>query len=250
MSNGGKRWWLTVLVAVAVVGVVGVAVVMIGLAGTDDEGVPSLRQAAWKIEVYSIPRKVAGKKGGPLSEDQRHDLRELVRNVHDALLLQQDLLGDVTRRYFSKAAGRDLVQAATVPLSYSASMEPVRRTAKVGVEAKRARHAAVATTIVIKDDSGNKAPRSLLESRLWLERDGRRWNVIAYDLDLRASPKRPRRGHHGGAKDDSGRKKREAPRARQKGKEAGGARNDGMAGLGAQHGPSKARDRRSGKGKP
>lgn len=196
-----ERSW-AVPIAVGIFFVVAIAVVAILLLTntTGDTGGASRRtggrggveQADWKVSSYSLGGKHPSGKHADPPKGQSKSLEELVRRWHDSVyLFPADLKAD-TDKYFTDDAARAM-RASGLGLPDSASkVETKKRTARIGIESDGAKRAAAIVNVVAVGDSAKGDFRVGSETHLWLERNGSKWRVIAFDLNQNPLPLEPK----------------------------------------------------------
>ena len=214
------RSW-AVPIAVGIFAVVAIAIVSILLlmntAGDKGEGAGrrtggrgGVEQADWKVTSYSIGGKhPSGKQSNP-PKGQTKSLERVVRRFHDSVyLFPADLKAD-TGKYFTDDAARAM-RASGLGLPDSASkVETKKRSARIGIEADGAKRAAAVVNVVAVGESAKGDFRVGSETRLWFERTGSKWKVIAFDVDQRPLPLEPKengskdKGDKANGKEDPG----------------------------------------------
>ena len=149
-------------------------------------------QADWKVTTFSIGGNNPGGKQPAPPKEQARAVENLVRDFHDALFLFPTQLQKTTKKYFTAPAADALAKS---DIGLPASVEKIqttRRFARIGIEGDGAHRAAAVVGIVAKGQSKGGPFRVVATSRLWLERAGSEWDVVAFDLDqgpLNVEPK-------------------------------------------------------------
>jgi hypothetical protein len=142
-----------------------------------------LDQAPWKIKVH-----VAGALGGPTKKErarvdaQRKSLRQLVREIYTAMFLARGELKDVVDRRFSPLAAAALKKSDAGLPEGATSVQTTTRDARVSVDAQRANQAGATVTLRFKAVVKGEPLRVGHRATLWMERTGRHWSVIAFDV--------------------------------------------------------------------
>jgi hypothetical protein len=160
-----------------------------GRSGSTDGGavgVPALEQADWKISVR--PAGVIGKlpKSDKKKLDkQRHALRGLVRDVYGALFLNPERVDNVLAARFSKTSEVAFKRAdAGIPKQMT-NVSTKKRRASISVQASGSKRAVASITVVATGVLVDREVKISHSARLWLERTGKHWKIIAFDVDQR-----------------------------------------------------------------
>lgn len=145
---------------------------------------PPLEQAPWRIKTFPVA------KGGDFTKDlrkswlrQRPKIEKVVRGVYDELFLDGRAGRGELRDDFANGSGRALLDSAAGLPRGARRVETVRRSARIGVTARRPTRAAAQVVIGVKGLRLRRSFRLRHRSTLWLERDGGRWRVIAFEID-------------------------------------------------------------------
>jgi hypothetical protein len=188
-----RRVWVPLAAGAVMVGMI-TAATLTGAAhrggtrssSTENAGVAAAQQADWKISIH--PAGVTGKlsKSEKLRiAHQRHALRGVVRDLYGALFFNPARVDNVLSSRFSKASATSFRRAhAGIPKDMS-NVTTKRRAARVSVQASGAKRAVADVTVVASGNLEGRAVKILHRSRLWLERTGRHWKIIAFDVDQR-----------------------------------------------------------------
>ncbi|MDQ4145371.1 MAG: hypothetical protein M3198_16840 [Actinomycetota bacterium] len=196
-----KRSWTGPIAvgAFLVVAIAAVALLLLTNLGDDRGGSDRTggrggeEQADWKVTSYSVGGKHPSGKHGKPPKAQARSLETLVRRWHDSVyLFPADLRAD-TQKYFSSGAAAAM-RGSDLGLPESAKeIETKKRTARIGIEANGAKRAAAVVDIVATGQSSKGPFKTSTETRLWFERDGSSWKVIAFDVDQTPLPVEPRK---------------------------------------------------------
>lgn len=146
---------------------------------------PPIEQASWRIEV-----RPAGATGA-MSKSERRRLRaqrpraaELVRSVYEALFLRPQARRGAIDARFAPVARRSFRRLDGVGMPDGVvRVKTIVRAARIAIEAPRARHAVAAVRVRARGRAGPRTVRVFHRSTLWLERSGRRWRVMAYNVE-------------------------------------------------------------------
>ena len=207
-----KRSWVVPLVVGIFLTAAIAAVAILLLLNTDDAtnnrgrrggGLAAPDQVKWKVTSYSLGGMHPERTGKAPKEEAR-DLSKLVRRWHDsAYLFPGDLRAD-TNKYFTSEAAR-AVRASGIGLPAGADrVETKKRTARIGIDVDGARRAAAEVQVVAIGQSRKGDFRVASETHLWLEREGSKWKVIAFEVDQDPQPLDPKKGGKGKGKGSKG----------------------------------------------
>ncbi len=234
-EEAAKRSWVPWLVGIPLVIAIAVVAAFLirdltgGGRGEDDPRDPTLhiKQAGWDIRSYVIGgRYVRGAPEQPPVAASRA-LAAVVTNFHEALLLKPSRLDEVVKKYFTEGAARALRDSKVGIPKNAEEVRTTRRFARIGIDAAGASRAAVLVELAARGKAGSRRFKSAVESRLWLEKTGSGWKVIAYQLDQ--SPGDPFGEPRDKAKRD-GAKKGAGGGKSERGKRGDGKRGGGKGG--------------------
>lgn len=216
-----RRHWVPLAAAMAGVGAVAALVIFLLTSGAfDDEGAqgPKLlpNQAEWKIETSSVGGEHFRKKQPPPPAEQSRTLERLVREFHDTMFFRPGELGEVTKQYFTSGAADDLKNSKVGLPKDARTVRTLTRKARIGIDADGAKRAVAFVEIVAEGQTGKGDFHSATKSTLWMERDGSKWKVIAFDFKqgAAAKPKPHKKGDGGGPPE-----RKKEPSGKQPGKE-------------------------------
>ena len=143
---------------------------------------PSIPQAAWEAKVF--PAGILGKPSPKLKNlvsKEREEVVAAVENVYDALLLAPGKLKDLSGKALTPAAATALSSSKlTLPEGMN-DVETTKRIARIGVQVQDGRHAAAKVSVWYRGRIKDKEVKVLQRATLWLEADGKKWLVIAFD---------------------------------------------------------------------
>jgi hypothetical protein len=144
---------------------------------------PALKQARWHVAKKIIgPR--AGAKGTVLKL-QAAAAGDVVKQFYDALLIEPGTFEEVAREHVSPAAARALAGAGIATGKDLDRLQTLRRAASISLEAPSGARAAATVRIKLRGLAGEKRVFLQHASTLWLERTGKKWQVIAFEADQR-----------------------------------------------------------------
>ncbi len=149
---------------------------------------PSIVQAPWRFVAVAAqaPGKPTQKQKRAVKKASR-GARETVQDLYDALTVSRDKFDEVSRRLMPKPARNELRGRTLVPFSLE-RIKTTKREAKITIDVTRRISAAARVELAFRAERGNKRLSFRHRGTLWLERGGKRWRVIAFDLDQRKNP--------------------------------------------------------------
>lgn len=209
-----RRGWLPLAVGVfSVVAIAALAIILLLRTGSPqvqlgeagERGVEN--QANWKIKSFTTGGKHPSGEHPKPPKQQTKAIEQLVRDWNDALILSPGQFGDITKKYFAPPAG-NAISSSDFGLPQSANqVDTTKRRARIGIEADGAKRAVVDVSIVARGKSDEGEFRTESDSTLYLERTGSKWHVIAFDVDQRPLPLKPKKAPKNDGNAGSGSKK-------------------------------------------
>lgn len=139
---------------------------------------PSWRISAWAAGTLGRSSKAALR----LVDRRRPEVAAVIERAYDALFLDPGSLDRVLRATFSPTAARALRKSRAGLPTDPSDVRIVKRNAAIGIESSKGNQAAARVTLVAKLRSGSKSVRLSHRATLWMERTGRSWKVVAFDL--------------------------------------------------------------------
>jgi hypothetical protein len=191
IANGLKRQRLPLLAIMSAVVMAGL--VWLSLAetrtpspSTTDGSVaaPGIKQPDWKLNV-----SVEGRLGKLTAADKaafnkaRPQVVALIQDLYDSIFLNTGSVDELVATTFSREAAASLEETKLGLPSEAIDVRIIRRAAAIGLEAKGSRHAAAQVTVIAKGAVDGTTVRVRHASTLWLERTGRGWKVIAFEVN-------------------------------------------------------------------
>jgi hypothetical protein len=188
---------------VAAATALGVLVVLAIVARGDQEARPAPRptpaeepspsrivQAQWRIEVRAAgATRAMSKRDRRRLRAQRPRTAKLVRSLYEALYLRPGARSAAIDAAFSPVAGRSFRRLDAIGMPERATrVKTLVRSARVSIEAPRARRAVAAVRVRARGRVGARTVRLFHRATLWLERSGARWRVVAYDVEQAPVP--------------------------------------------------------------
>ena len=151
---------------------------------TDSVGVtdPSIPQAAWEAKVF--PAGILGKPSPKLKNlvaKEREEVLTTVREVYDALLLAPGKLKGLSGNAMTPAAAAALASSKLKLPDGMNDVQTTKRTARIGIQVDNGRHAAASVSVWYRGRIKDKEVKVLQRATLWLQGDGKRWLVFAFD---------------------------------------------------------------------
>ena len=143
---------------------------------------PSIPQARWQANVF--PAGVLGKPSPKLKNlvgKERDEVVGTVREVYDALLLAPGRLKDLRGKALSVAAADALASSELRVPEGMNDVRTTRRTASIGIQVDGGRSAAARVSVWYRGRIKDEPVTLLQRSTLWLEGEGKKWMVIAFD---------------------------------------------------------------------
>jgi hypothetical protein len=148
---------------------------------------PRIEQARWRVEARTAGR------AGELSRPERRRLRgqrprvgALVRELYDALFLRPGGARDAVRKALAPAAARSLLRMRRLGAPEAAErVRTLVRRARVAIEGPRGLRAVASVWVKARGRLRGRPFTLTHRATLWLERSGRAWRVIAYDVEQR-----------------------------------------------------------------
>lgn len=208
-----RKGWLPLAVGVFfVVAIAALAIILLLRTGSPqvqlgeagERGVEN--QANWKFKSFTIGGKHPSGEHPKPPKQETQAIEQLVRDWNDALILSPGQFSDVTKKYFAPPAG-NAISSSDFGLPKSANqVDTTKRRARIGIETDGAKRAVVNVSIVARGKSDEGEFRTESESKLYLERTGSKWHVIAFDVDQLPLPLNPKKS----AKNDGGKSNADA----------------------------------------
>ena len=203
-----KKGWLAPLaVGFAVVLLIAAVAILLLMNPAKDKGAGrgasrgAGPQAQWQFASFPI-----GGKKSDVPSAQTKAIERLIRRWSDAVYLYPADLKRSTRLYFTASAA-DAFRSSAIGLPKDArDVQTKKRAARIWIDVDGARRAAARVQVTATGQSASGAFRSASQSHLWLEREGRAWKVIGYEVDQRPLPVNPDKGKGKGKNGGTGAK--------------------------------------------
>ncbi len=177
-----------IAVAIAILVIAGVAILNrpapLKTAGggdpaTDESG-PALEQAKWKFATETAGKGISGsEKKKALREGTQ--VQATIAELYEALYLDPNDLSRATDATMTPQAARSL-RSSNLPLPNELRrIQTTERRGRIIFGPRDLDHAAARIAIEARAEAGKKTVRFTHQATLWLERNGKRWTVIAFD---------------------------------------------------------------------
>ena len=147
---------------------------------------PDIVQAPWKLVAYpaSSPGKATPKQKKAVKKAATK-VKNVVRDLYDALTISRGQLKEVSARLMPEKARDTLRARPLVPFSLSA-IKTLRREGRIAIDLTTRTSASAKVQLSFRADEGKKRLFLSHEGTLWLERGKDGWQIIAFNLDQRA----------------------------------------------------------------
>ncbi len=142
----------------------------------------ALPQASWDVGVFPAGAGKPTKAQKAVVTAQRDDLKVLVENIYNALLMEGSV-SSIKGKSITEEAGAALDRSKLLLPKGMSEVQTVKRVASIGVDTK-ATHAAAKVIVSFKGMLDGKPVRMMHRSTLWLQRGPRGWKVIAYSGEM------------------------------------------------------------------
>lgn len=142
--------------------------------------------AKWSIRTYPTGMNTNRTKADRARVDAaRPRVRTLVKDLYGAFFLHPARLRDALSQHATAAAARQIKRSGVGFPTAGEEVVIKKRSAQVGIQGNRARHAAAAVRVVSKGTIKGRRVRLIHVATLWLQRNKRGWKVIGFDFDQR-----------------------------------------------------------------
>lgn len=116
-------------------------------------------------------------------ETQRTHVRMVTQDLIDALMLDPSSLTAASRASMTSSAARAIRRAIPLVPARATAVEAIRRVGRIGIQAPSFKAAAAEMKVTMRGIVGERRVRWQDNVTLWMERDGKTWRVLAFDLD-------------------------------------------------------------------
>lgn len=153
-------------------------------AGKGVKGDAAIRQAAWDVKAYPAPgAQGVTKEARAAFERERDDVVGSIQRLYEALFLKPAAVDKTVRMTLTPSAAK-VLDASRIGLHDK--VEDVRTTArfvKVGIQVDDGLRAAAVVRIEARALRQSSPIRVWHRAKLWLEKDGGAWKVVAFDAE-------------------------------------------------------------------
>jgi hypothetical protein len=115
-------------------------------------------------------------------EAQRERVRAVAYDLIDATLLEPGRLATAARGSMTAPAATAFKRAAPLVPAAASEVEAIRRTGRIGIQAPAFKAAAARMKVTMRAIVDGRTVTWRNNITLWMERDGKTWRVLAYDL--------------------------------------------------------------------
>jgi hypothetical protein len=152
--------------------------------GQSSPALPSVEQADWKMKVFptAATHKITRKEKKRF-HSQGPRLRRLVRDVYAALFLDPAIRARTVRARFAPPAAQAMLKTKSGMPNGADRIKTLIRRARIGVQVGAAKRAVATVHVTARATVKGERVRVVHRSTLWLQRSGRGWRAIAFDID-------------------------------------------------------------------
>ncbi len=116
-------------------------------------------------------------------EVQRARVRTVTHDLIDALMLDPSRITDAARSSMTSSAARAIRRAIPLTPERATAVEAIRRVGRIGIQAPAFKAAAAEMKVTLRAVVDGRTVKWRNNVTLWMERDGKSWRVLAFDLD-------------------------------------------------------------------
>lgn len=179
-------WPLLVALSVAALSAVWLVAadrVSIG-AGRGAKGDAAIPQAAWEVRTYPAPNAAGITKADrEVFQRERDEVVGTIQRLYEALFLKPDAVEKTVRGTLTPAASKVLAGSR---IGLHDQVEDVRTTTrfvKVGIQVDEGVRAAAVVRVEARALRKSSPIHVWHRAKLWLEKDGSDWKVVAFDAE-------------------------------------------------------------------
>lgn len=153
-------------------------------AGKGVEGDAAIPQAAWEVKAYPAPGAQGVTKEARVAfERERDDVVDSIQKLYEALFLKPAAVGKTVRTTLTPAAAKILDGSRIGLHDQVEDVSTTTRFVKVGIQVDDGLRAAAVVRVEAKALRKSSPIRVWHRARLWLEKDGGAWKVVAFDAE-------------------------------------------------------------------
>ena len=115
-------------------------------------------------------------------ESQRTRVRSLIHDLVDALMLDPARVAAASRASMTSSAATAIRRAIPLVPARATAVEAIRRVGRIGIQAPAFKAAAAEMKVTLRATVAGRTVKWRDKVTLWMERDGRTWRVLAFDL--------------------------------------------------------------------
>ena len=116
-------------------------------------------------------------------ETQGRRVRMVTHDLIDALMLDPARVAAASRATMTSSAATAIRRAIPLVPARATAVEAIRRVGRIGIQAPAFKAAAAEMKVTLRATVDGRTVRWRDNVTLWMERDGRTWRVLAFDLD-------------------------------------------------------------------
>lgn len=153
-------------------------------AGRGEKGDAAIPQADWQVKAYPAPGA-----GGITKENRAVFLREkddvvaTIQQLYEALFLKPRAVERSVRATLTPAASKVLAGSRIGLHDQVEDVETTTRFVKVGIQVDEGLRAAAVVRVEARALRKSSPIKVWHRAKLWLEKDGREWKVVAFDAE-------------------------------------------------------------------
>ena len=116
-------------------------------------------------------------------ETHRTSVRMMTHDLVDALMLDPARVAAASRASMTSSAAKAIRQAIPLVPARATAVEAIRRVGRIGIQTPAFKAAAAEMKVTLRATVDGRTVKWRDNVTLWLERDGRTWRVLAFDID-------------------------------------------------------------------
>ena len=116
-------------------------------------------------------------------ETQRTRVRIVAQGLVEALMLDPASVAAASRASMTSSAATAIRRATPLVPARATAVEAIRRVGRIGIQAPAFKAAAAELKVTLRATIDGRTVKWRDNVTLWMERDGRTWRVLAFDID-------------------------------------------------------------------
>lgn len=116
-------------------------------------------------------------------ETQRARVRTVTQDLIDALILDPSSITAAARASMTSSAAKAIRRATPLVPARATAVEATRRVGRIGIQAPAFKAAAAEMKVTLRATVDGRRVKWRDNVTLWMERDGKTWRVLAFDVD-------------------------------------------------------------------